>query len=65
MRPSDLFAVFIQLMKELNSFLVSDFELGVVVEEEEEEEGEEMPPRVGKPLLPLELPVFFDTANAV
>jgi hypothetical protein len=63
-RPSDLFAVFIQLMNELNSFLVSVFELEAVVAEEEP------PPRVVKPLLPppvllLLLPVFLETANAV
>jgi hypothetical protein len=62
-RPSaDLFAKFIQLMNELNSFLVNVFELGVVVAEEEEEEE---PPRVINPPLLLELLLFFETANAV
>jgi hypothetical protein len=62
-RPSgDLFAVFIQLVNELNCFLVSVFELGAVAEEEEEEEGTS--PRVLRPLLLLG-PVFFETANAV
>jgi hypothetical protein len=32
-RPSDLFAVFIQLINELSCFLVSMLELGVVAEE--------------------------------
>jgi hypothetical protein len=49
-------------MNELNSFLVSVSELGVVAEAEEEEET---PPRVVTPPLPLELLVFFETANAV
>ena len=44
-RPSaDLFAVFIELVNELNCFLVSVFELGVVAEYEEEEEEEEVEP---------------------
>jgi hypothetical protein len=63
-RPStDLFAVFIQLMNELNCFLVKVLELGVVEEEEEEEEAGTSP-RVLRPL-PLLGPVFFETANAV
>jgi hypothetical protein len=64
-RPSaDLFAVFIQLVNELNCFLVSVFELGVVAEEEEEEEEVGTSPRVLRPLPLLGL-VFFETANAV
>lgn len=63
----DLFAVFTQLMNELNCFLVRVFGLGVPVEveeEEEEEEGddeeeEETLPRVVTPPLP-----FFEVANA-
>jgi hypothetical protein len=62
-RPSaDLFAVFIQLVNELNCFLVKVFELGVVAEEEEDEEGTS--PRVLRPLPLLGL-VFFETANAI
>jgi hypothetical protein len=62
-RPSaDLFAVFIQLVNELNSFLVNVFELGVIAEDEEEEE-EGTSPRV-RPLPLLGL-VFFETANAI
>jgi hypothetical protein len=63
-RPSDdLFAVFIQLMNELSSFLVNALGLAVVAEEDEE-----VPPMVKPPpVLPLLLlpPVFFETANAV
>ena len=64
MRPSDdLFAVFIQLMNELSSFLVNALGLAVVAEEDEE-----VPPMVNPPpVLPLLLPpplLFFETANA-
>ena len=62
----DLFAVFTQLMNELNCFLVRVFGVGVPVEveeEEEEEDGdgddEETLPRVVTPPLP-----FFEAANA-
>jgi hypothetical protein len=49
-------------MNELNSFLVSVLELGVVAEEEEGE----TPPRVLTPLVSLPvLRLFFETANAV
>jgi hypothetical protein len=59
-RPSgDLFAVFMQLVNELSSFLVRVLGLAVAAEEEEEEEEEPPPPRV------LVLLLFFDlTANA-
>jgi hypothetical protein len=60
----DLFAVFIQLMNELSSFLVNALRLDVVAEEEEEED---VPATVKPPpelLLPLP-PDFFETANAV
>jgi hypothetical protein len=67
-RPCDLLAVFIQLINELNSFLVRVLVFVVVVEEEEEGEP---PPRVR----PLALPVlllllllevfFFGAANAI
>ena len=63
-RPSaDLFAVFIQLMNELNSFLVNMLELAEVAEEE-------LPlPRKVELLLPpvllLVLVFFVLTANAV
>ena len=66
-RPSvDLFAVFIQLMNELSSFLVNALGLAVVAEEDEEE----VPPMVKPPpVLPLLLvvPLLFllETANAV
>jgi hypothetical protein len=66
-RPSDdLFAVFIQLMNELSSFLVNALGLVVVAEEDEEE----VPPMVKPPpVLPLLLvvPLLFllETANAV
>ena len=56
--------MFIQLVNELNCFLVSVFELGVVAEEEEEEEEVGTSPRVLRPLPLLGL-VFFETANAV
>jgi hypothetical protein len=63
-RPSaDLFAVFMQLMNELSSFLDNALGLDVAVEEDEE-----VPPMVKPPpVLPLLLlpPVFFETANAV
>ena len=65
MRPSvDLFAVFIQLMNELSSFLVNALGLAVVAEDEE------VPPMVKPPpelllLLMLLLPSFFEAANAV
>jgi hypothetical protein len=68
-RPSvDLFAVFIQLMNELSSFLVNALGLDVVAEEEEE-----APPMVKPPpelplllvVVPLLPPFFFKTANAV
>jgi hypothetical protein len=60
----DLFAVFMQLMNELNCFLVRVLVLGVPVEvEEEEEEGDDeeetLPRVVAPPLLP-----FFEVANA-
>jgi hypothetical protein len=64
-RPSvDLFAVFIQLMNELSSFLVNALGLAVVAEDEE------VPPMVKPPpelllLLMLLLPSFFEAANAV
>ena len=64
-RPSvDLFAVFIQLMNELSSFLVNALGLAVVAEDEE------VPPMVKPPpelllLLVLLLPSFFEAANAV
>ena len=64
MRPSvDLFAVFMQLMNELSSFLDNALGLDVAVEEDEE-----VPPMVKPPpVLPLLLlrPVFFETANPV
>jgi hypothetical protein len=65
-RPCDLFAVFIQLVNELNSFLVNTLELGVAVAAEEGEE-EEPPPRVVIPLVWPVLPPlpFFGVANAV
>jgi hypothetical protein len=67
-RPSvDLFAVFIQLMNELSSFLVNILELAVVVAEEEPPPGMVKPPPLLPPVLLLPLvPVFFAvTANAV
>jgi hypothetical protein len=67
-RPSvDLFAVFIQLINGLNSFLVSMLELAVVVAEE----GLPPPPRKLElpplllPVLLLTLVFFVLTANAV
>jgi hypothetical protein len=69
-RPSDLFAVFIQLMGELNSFLFKTLELRL--REAAEEEDEELPPRVLTPLvclvvlsLLLLLSPFFGAANAI
>jgi hypothetical protein len=52
-RPCELFAVFIQLVNELNSFLVRTLELlGLVVAAEEEEDEEPPPPpRVVTPLV--------------
>ena len=65
-RPSvDLLAVFMQLMNELNSFLVNALVLAVVAEDEEAPPMVKPPPELFLLLVVLLLPFLLGTANAV